>query len=201
MALVISGRVHHRHMPEHKIEKVLRKQFPGLVIGYPDFSASRSGCRVEFFCNSATVLDFTIVITSTSKATPAAITLLVREAEALISALTKALSRPFGKYALSYCHLEDQGSRNILLTWSNEAPLTSPAARLSYAICVVLLIICAVLVYGQLQLPQNNGRDYDIMSLIVAIVLPALTVPLPFVFEHIRNRQTTRWLFGTKGGA
>ena len=202
MTLVVFGRVGHRQMQLDKVEKALRKHLPGLLVTLPDFSVERSWCRVEIFCNTTLGLDFTVTPKSNTVPAPAAVAVLVREAENINEVLLKALGRPFQRAKISYCYLEDERSRSRLLNWAWEPPLKSRAAVFSYILCFVLLVIAGILVYGLFRQHPSASRNYNIVSLIAAICLPALTLPLPFVYEHLRVRGSGRWIFSqTSGGS
>jgi hypothetical protein len=203
MALVVSGQVRHRQMQPTQVQAALHRNLPALLISALDFSVDRSNCRVEFFCNTSSTLDFTVTVTAGSLPAPAVVALLVRETDRLTSVLTKALSKPLRRKArVQYCVLEDERSRSGLLTWSREAPpLRSRPAKLSYFICLALLILAGILVRGQLEQSRTEARDYNILSLILAIGLPALTLPLPFLFEQLASRGTGRWSFSQMGGS
>jgi hypothetical protein len=58
-----------------------------------------------------------------------------------------------------------------------------------------LIILAGVLVTGQLDQKPSDARTYNIISLILAITLPALVIPLPFVFEHLKSKENGRWSF------
>lgn len=73
--------------------------------------------------------------------------------------------------------------------------MSSRPAKLSYLICLALLILAGILVYVQLQQGPSEARDYNIVSLVLAVGLPALTLPLPFIFEHLKSRGAGRWSF------
>jgi hypothetical protein len=189
MALVVSGQARHRHMQPAQVHAALQRHLPGLVVSALDFSIERANCRIDFFCNTSSTLDFTVTVTAGAVPAPAAVALLVRETDSVTDVLTKALSRRLGKAELQYCVLEDERSRSGLLTWvRQEPPLASRPAKLSYLICLPLLILAAILVRGQLEQPRSDARDYNVLSLILAIGLPALTLPLPFLFEQLKTR-------------
>jgi hypothetical protein len=200
VALVVSGQVRHRHMQPDQVHTALSGRLPGLLVSAPDFSIDRSDCRVQFFCNTSSTLDFTVELKAGSRPAPAAVAALVRESESLTDVLVSALGRRFRKAEVTYCLLEDERSRSRLLSWTWEAPLASRPAKLSYFLCVGLLILAAVLVKGLLQQPASDSRNYNIISLLLAICLPALTLPLPFVFEHLKSRGSGRWIFSQMGG-
>jgi hypothetical protein len=200
MALVVSGQVRHRHMQPEQVHTALSKRLPGLLVSAPDFSIERTDCRVQFFCNTSSTLDFTVELKASGKPAPAAVAVLVRETEILTDALVDALGRRFRKAQVKYCLLEDEHSRSRLLSWISDAPLTSRPARFSYLLCIGLLILAAVLVKGQLHQAASDSRNFNIISLLLAICLPALTLPLPFIFEHMQSRGTGRWTFSQNGG-
>lgn len=160
---------------------------------------------MEFFCNTTSALDFTVTPKSNTVPAPATIAILVREAESLNEVLLKALgnralARPFQRPSINYCYLEDERSRSRLLDWSWEKPLKSRPAILSYALCVGLLIIAGFIVRGLLRQAPSASRNYNIVSMIAAICLPALTLPLPFFYDHLRSRRRGRWVFSQTGG-
>jgi len=202
LALVVSGQVRHRHLQPQKVEELLRTRFPGLQTSAPDFSVDRTNCRVEFFCNTTSALDFTVTLNTSTNSATAAVALLVREADSVNAALNVALSGWLRAAETKYCVLEDHRSRSSLLIWSRNRPLTSRAAKISYLLCVVLLTLGAALIYLQLQQPQTDTRDYNIISLALAIGLPVLAIPLPFVLEHFKSKDSSQWLFSdSTGGA
>jgi hypothetical protein len=198
--LVVSGRVRHPAMPPEKVEKALRKRFPGLVREALDFSLQRSSCNVEIFCNTTSTLDFTVTVTGAAVTPPATVALLVRETDSLNDALARAMKRWPRRGRVEFCVLEDSRSRSHLLTWKNEPPLRSAPAKLSYIICLALLALAGVLTYWVSQTPRFGATAYDLLALGLAIALPAVAVPLPFVFEHLRSRGAGRWLFSQLGG-
>src|SRR6266481_241284 len=103
MALVVSGQVRHRDLQPDQVRAALSKRLPGLLVSLPDFSVDRSSCRVQFFCNTSSTLDFTVVLKSGTGPAPAAVAVLVRETESLNVALTEALGRWFQKARVEYC--------------------------------------------------------------------------------------------------
>ena len=199
MALVVSGQVRHRQMEPGQVHAALGKHLPGLLISAPDFSVDRANCKVGFFCNTSSTLDFTVTVTAGTGPAPATVALLVRETESLNAVLTKALTGGLRKARVQYCVLEDERSRSNLLTWAWEPTLWSRPAKLSYVLCIALLILAGILVHGLLQQAPSDARSYNIVSLILAIGLPALTLPLPFVFEHLKSRGDGRWQFSQTG--
>lgn len=201
MALVVSGQVRHPEMQPSQVEAALKKHLPGLVTAAPDFSVDRSSCKVLLFCNTTSTLDFTVTITAGSIPAPAAVALLVREADSLNGVLIKALGNRLRRADVQYCVLEDERSRSNLLSWTREPPLSSRPAKLSYVLSAGLVTLAAILVRSQLQTAPSEARDYNVLSLILAIGLPALTLPLPFVFEHLKSKGTRRWSFSQIGGA
>lgn len=201
VALVVSGQVLHPHMQPDQVHRALSKHLPGLLIKAPEFSIERSDCRVQFFCNTTSTLDFTVELKASGKPAPAAVTALVRETEILTDALISALGRRFRRAEVKYCLLEDEHSRSRLLSWAFEDPLSSRPAKFSYFICIALLILAAILVKGQLAQPASDSRNYNIISLLLAICLPALTLPLPFLFEKLQSKGAGRWTFSQNGGA
>lgn len=83
MALVVSGQVHHRGMKPTQVQELLQEHLPGLVISAPDFSVERSNCKVDFFCNTSSTLDFTVTVTANAVPAPVVVALLVRETDSL----------------------------------------------------------------------------------------------------------------------
>lgn len=71
---------------------------------------------------------------------------------------------------------------------------------MSYLICAFLPLMAAVLVYFQLQHPPSPDRDLGILSLALAVGMPALAVPLPFLLEHYKKRETGRWIYSGADG-
>jgi hypothetical protein len=201
MALVVSGQVRHRNMQPEEVHVNLSKRLPGLLVSAPDFSVDRSSCSVRFFCNTTSTLDFTVIPKSNPGPAPAAVAVLVRETESLNAALIEALGRRFQRARVEYCLLEDERSRSGLLNWTWDPPLSSRPAKLSYILCGLLLILAGILVGGLLKQTPSASRNYNILSLIIAICLPALTLPLPFLFEHLKSRGSGRWLFSQGGGS
>lgn len=196
MALVVSGQIKHPPMQPSDVHASLRTQLPGLTISGLDFAIDLNNCKVEFFCNTTSTLDFTVTVPASGLPVPAAVALLVRETDALTSALISSLGGRFRRAEVKYCLLEDHRSRSELLSWSEEeSPMTSRPAKLSYVISVLLIVLAIFLVKGQLDQPQSDARDYNVLSLILAIGLPALTLPLPFIFEQLRPRIRGRWTF------
>jgi len=200
MALVVSGQLRHREMQPTQIRAILKTHLPGLIASVPDFSIDRISCRIELFCNTTSTLDFTITVRAASIPPTAAVALLIRETDSLNATLTKALGKWYRKASVQYCLLEDERSRSNLLSWSNEPPLLSRPAKLSYGLSFAMAVLAAIFVRSQLQLPPSETRDYNVLSLLLAIGLPALTLPLPFVFEHLKSRGSGRWSFSQIGG-
>lgn len=87
MALVVSGQVRHRHMQPDQVHTALGKRLSGLLVRAPDFSIERTHCRILFFCNTSSTLDFTVELKTSAKLVPADVATLVRETESLISSL------------------------------------------------------------------------------------------------------------------
>lgn len=202
MALVVSGRIAHRHLQPDALRGALETRLPTLTVGIPDFFVERNACRIEFFCNTTTSLDYTITLKAGGVSAPAAVALLVRETDSVNAVVLSAL-RESGTAHIEYCLLEDDRSRTSLLSWSpHPSPLTSRPAKVSYVLCVALLLLGVFLIYQQLQQPIQPGREFNILSLALTLGLPALTLPMPFVFEHLRPKDRTRWIFaGGNGGA
>jgi len=200
MALVVSGRIAHRQMQPKQVGNALREYLPGLLVSAPDFAVDRSSCKVEFFCNTSSTLDFNVTLKVNVRSAPAAVAVLVRETESLNEVLIRALGRKLRKAKVKYCLLEDSQSHSSLLSWIWERPLSSRPAKVSYALCAALLALAGILVYGLFRQAPSSSRNYNIISLILATCLPALTLPLPFVFEHLKSRGNGRWLFSQIGG-
>lgn len=202
LALVVSGRISHAHLQPDALRGALEERLPRLTIGIPDFFVERDACRVEFFCNSTTTLDYTIALKSGSSPAPAAVALLVRETDSINAVIISTLGKS-GRAQVEYCLLEDDRSRTSLLSWSPyPAPLKSRPAKVSYLICLALLLLGFFLICQQFQQPHQPGMEFNILSLALTMGLPALTLPLPFLFEHLRNVETARWVFsGGNGGA
>jgi hypothetical protein len=195
MPLVVTGRVHHRQMQPDQVHAVLCKHIPGLVVGTPDFSVDRNGCKVEFFCNTTTTLDYTVTPKSSGGPPPAAVTILAREAQSLNAAVLKGLGSRFNRAEIKYCYLEDDRSRSRLLDWLGENPLSSRPAKFSYILCAIIAIVGAVLVYLMFRQPSSDSRTDSIISLIVGVVLAMLAIPLPFFYEHFKLRGSGRWVY------
>lgn len=200
MALVVSGRLKHRRLKPAQVRAALERHLPGLVVSSPDFSLSRAQCNVAFFCNTTSTLDFTVTVSGSSPAAPAAVAILVRETDILAETIRQALSTRLRRAKLEFCLLEDDRSKSGLLTWDPSTPLKSSAAVASYIICGGLLVLAAFLVKGQMELPPSDTRDYNVISLLLAIILPAIAVPLPFLFEQLSSRGAGNWIFSQKGG-
>jgi hypothetical protein len=200
MTLVVSGRIAHHPMQPDQVGDALRRHLPGLLKAVPDFSVERVNCTVEFFCNTNSTLDFKIALKNNVRSAPAAVATLVRETESLNEVLTRALGRRASRAKVKYCLLEDFQSHSGLMNWIWEKPLSSRPAKLSYVLCLGLLILAAFLVHGMFEEPASSSRNYNIISLILAICLPALTLPLPFLFEYLKARGKGRWLFSQIGG-
>src|SRR6266542_5753429 len=88
-------------------------------------------------------------------------TVLVREVDSLNTVLAKALRRRFRRAEVKYCLLEDEHSRSTLLAWAWESPLTSRAAKFSYLLGLAVMILAGILVYGQLQQPVSDARNFN----------------------------------------
>ncbi|WP_152563789.1 hypothetical protein [Actinomadura welshii] len=198
MALVVSGQVRHSQRQPSDVEAKLRTHFPSLanLSGY-DFAVDRVDCRVQFTCNNSSTLDFNVIITNAaaSSAAPAAVALLIRETNSLNLVLAKAMGGRFRKAQVEYCYLEDDPSRAKLLRWISDRPLWSAAAKFSYILVALLAILGYILIKGQLGQPPSGDRTYNIVSLVIGIALPALAIPLPFLFQHLSNRENGRWFF------
>ncbi len=76
MALVVSGQLSHCQMQPHQVHAALRHHLPGLVVSSPDFAVNRNTCRIEFFCNTSSTLDFTVTLTAKQTPAPAAVAVL-----------------------------------------------------------------------------------------------------------------------------
>lgn len=201
MGLVVTGRVRHRSLVPDQVESHLRTRLPKLQVGDFDFYVNRANCKVSFFCNETSALDFTVTVTSGTASAPADVALLVREVNSINATLIDALSKPFKRAQIDYCLLEDERSRSQLLSWSNEPPLASRPAKVSYTIAVLILVFCGIVITWQFQQPPSDTRTFNIISLLVSAGIPAISVPLPFVFEHFRFRSSGRWSFSQNGGA
>jgi hypothetical protein len=200
MALVVSGQMRHRSLQPGDVRACLQKRLPGLTVVSPDFSVDRAHCKVEFFCNTTNTLDFTVTVTAGSLPAPGAVAVLVRESDSVTAVLQAALSKKFRWAEISFCVLEDERSRSGLLRWERESPLRSRPAKFSYVLFGVLALLGAILVWWQLKQPKSEARDFNVVALILAIGLPAVTVPLPFVFEHLKLKGGGRWVFTQHGG-
>lgn len=181
-------------MPPTDLKAILKGHLPGLVVGEPDFILDREKSKVDFFCNTTSTLDYTVSLKAFAP-TPGAVTMLVRETDSLNASLLAAL-KASGDAKISYCLMEDELSRGSLLRWSQRsAPLASRPAKVSYTLCALLLLLGAFLIYVVHQQPASPDRQIDVMSLALALGLPALSLPLPFVFEQLRDRGIGRWVF------
>jgi hypothetical protein len=199
MTLVVSGRVRHCQMQPAKVHALLRKRLPGLQVSGLDFSVDRRSCTVGFFCNASSILDYTVTAKSGSSSPPALVAALARETDGLNEVLREALTRPFRRARVEFCLIEDERSRSGLLHWTREQPLSSRPAKLSYGLCLALLVLAGVLVHNTLHQAPGVERSNNITSLLLAICLPAVLLPLPFVFEHLKVRGTGRWIFSQTG--
>lgn len=187
-------------MPPDAVRRALLPHIPGLIQGGLEFTARRRNCEVSLFCNTASTLDFAITTTAGGLPAPATVVLLVREAESLHISLRKGLRRRMKGPALQYCILEDERSRSPLLSMTVEKPLSSSGAKASYVLCLLLLLLAAGLTQWQLEQPDSPGRTFNIVSLLLGLVLPALTLPLPFVWEWLRSRGNPKWFFSSTPG-
>jgi hypothetical protein len=199
MPLMVSGRVRHCQLQPDQVHAMLSKHIPGIYTSVPDFAVDRNGCKIEFFCNSSSILDFTVTLTTVGGPAPAAVTLLAREAQSANEAVLKALGRRFRRAKIGYCYLEDEKSRGNLLTWSWEKPLRSRPAKLAYLLCAMLLALGGVLTYITLRQPPSASRTDAVISLALAILLSVLALPLPFVFEHLKTKGNGRWIYLQNG--
>ena len=136
MPLMVSGRVHHHHMHPDRVRAKLSERLPGLLVRTPEFALEQNGCKIEFFCNTTSTLDFTVTRIAASGPAPAAVTDLAREAQNINSAVLRALGRKFRKAEFGYCYIEDEKSRSSLLTWVRTEPLKSrPRETVVFAMC------------------------------------------------------------------
>ena len=200
MELLVSGRVRHCQMQPHQVHVALLKHLPGLIVNIPEFALERNTCKIELFCNTTSTLDYTVTLTRKTTLAPAAIALLAREADGLNPVLIKALGRRFRRAEMLYCIVEEPQNRSNMLKWVWESPLSSRPAKLSYLLTLGLLILAGILVYGELHQPASSARNLNVVSLLLAICLPALTLPLPFIFEYLKSHGGGRWLFSQIGG-
>lgn len=201
MPLVVAGRVSHRQMQPDEVHKVLSKHIPGLVVTNPDFSVERNNCKIDFFCTTTSTLDFTVTLKSSGGPLPAAVAVLTREVQGVNDVLLGALGHRFRRAELGFCRLEDDKSKSNLLSWVIEPPLSSRPAKFSYILSVILLAIAGILCYIMLKQPPSDSRTDNVILLLLAICLPALTLPLPFLYEHFNSRRKGRWIYSEDGGS
>ncbi len=195
MALVISGRVTHPPLQPTEVQAALAQHLPGLSPSVPDFAVDRAACRLEFFCNTSSTLDFSVTLLATAAPPPAEVAVLVREADSIAAVVIGALSNT-GDASIAFCVLEDEYSRSRLLSWVPEpSPLSSRPAKLSYILCLALLVLGAFLMQRELLSEPSAERTDDIIGLLLSTVVPALTLPLPFLFEQLAPREDGRWVF------
>lgn len=199
MPLVVTGRVRHRQMQPDRVRAVLSRRIPGIVVSTPDFCVDQNDCKVEFFCTTTTTLDFTVTLKSGAGPAPANVAVLARMAQSLNAAVVRALWLPFRRAKIGYCYLEDDRSRSRLLDWVREKPLSSRPAKLSYILCVVLFVVGGILVYLMFKQTPSDSRTDSIISLIVAIGLAVIALPLPFINEHLKLRGSGRWDYSQSG--
>jgi hypothetical protein len=200
MPLVVEGQVHHRAMHPDKVHAILGKQFPGLLVRTPEVSVDLVACRVEFFFNVNSITDFTVTTKSVPKQVMAATPALARDSHNINLILLKALGRPFQRARVKSCFLKDERSGGNLLHWvRDESPMKSRPAILSYVLCLALLVIAGILVHGLFRQTPSDSRNYNILSLILAITLPAITLPLPFVYAQLESRKG-RWTYAQNEG-
>ncbi len=197
LALVVSGQLRHTTMTPAAVSRALSPHIPGLGPGGLELVVRRRDCEVTLFCNTASTLDFAITTRAGGLSAPATVALLVREAESLHLSLRKGLRRRMRSPVLQYCVLEDERSRSQLLSMSEEKPLSSSGAKASYLLCLLLLLLAGGLTFWQLQQPPNADRSYNVVSLLIGLVPPALTLPLPFLWEWFRSHGNPRWFFTT----
>jgi hypothetical protein len=197
VALVVSGQVRHATMTPDAVRRALAPHIPALGEGGLEFVVQRRNCEVTLFCNTASTLDFAISTTTGGLPTPGTVALLVREAESLHLSLRKGLRHKLRSPVLQYCVLEDERSRSQLLTMYTERPLSSSGAKVSYLLSGLLLVVATGLTLWLLDQPASQGRTYNVVALLVGLLPPALTLPLPFVWEWFRSRGTPRWLFAS----
>lgn len=160
-----------------------------MVEGGTDFVLQREKCKVDFFCRDVEHLDYTISLIANRPAS-VAIGTLVREAEVLNSGVVKSLSssRPYA--LLEYIVLEDDDDSGggKILSWSRESPpMRTRAAKASYVICGILVLIGAHFMHREYSSADIAERGFNMLSIALSAWLPAATVPLPFVFEHLRS--------------
>lgn len=199
MALVVSGQIRHGKRQPSDVENDLKDYFPSLVnITAYDFVVDRINCRIKFTYNNSSTLDFSVTVTSPEVTAPAAVALLIRETDSLNLVLAKALSSRFNRARMQYCFLEDDPSMAQLLSWTDDRPLKTSAASFSYVLTFLLAILCFFLIKGQLGQPPSDTRTYNIISLAVGIAIPAIAIPLPFLFEHLRRKESGRWYFESR---
>jgi hypothetical protein len=180
-------------MQPREVHNVLKQHIPGLIVTNPDFSVERNNCKIEFFCTTTTTLDFTVTPRTSGGPLPAGVAVLTREAQWISDVLLSRLK----KAEFGYCKLEDKTSKSNLLSWIAEPrPLLSRPAKYSYIICGILLAVAAILSYIMMQQPSGDTRTDNVILLLLAICLPAATLPLPFFFEHLKSRgKKGRWVY------
>ena len=200
MALVVTGQVRHRQLQPDQVMQALQTRLPNIVAASEDFQVQRPLSTIKFFCNNTCMLDFTVTIAATNLPAPATVAVLVRETDALNAVLVPALSKSFRRAEVEFCVMEDQRSRKELLSWKREPPLTSRPARLSYLICFLLLTLGTLLIYKQFEQPPSDARTYNVVSLALAVGIPVIAIPLPFLFEHMKVKETGRWSVARMGG-
>ena len=201
MPLVVEGQMHHRAMHPDKVHAILRKHFPGLLVRPPEVSVDLGTSKVDFFCNITSVTDFTVTTKSASRPAIAATPVLARDSHNVNLVLLKALGRPFRRAEVKSCYLKDERSGSNLLHWAGEeSPMKSRPAFFSYALCLALLVLAGILVQGLFRQAPSDSRNYNILSLILAICLPAITLPLPFVYSQLQSRGKGRWTYSQNEG-
>lgn len=186
-------------MTPDEVYNALTPHIPALEVVGLEFAAKRKNCEITLFCNTGSTLDFSITTIGGGQTAPAAIALLVREAESLQSGLRDGLRRRYHAPSLQYCILEDERSRSRLLAMVEEKHLSSSGAKLSYALCALLILIATITVVWQVNVAPESDKNYNIVTLLAALILPALAIPLPFVFEWLKSRGNPRWYFFSPG--
>ena len=199
VALVVEGQVRHTAMPPAAVREALRRHIPELKEGgFGGLERRRPHCEITLTPNDKITLDFAIS-SRAGELTPAEVTLLVREAESLHASLRSGLRRRMRNPKLKYCFLEDQLSRNNLLSMTEERPLSSSGAWISYVLSVLLIVVALLLALWQFKQPGNAFRNYNMVSFLIGLLPSALTLPLPFVWEWCRSRGRPKWHFPRVG--
>jgi len=185
----------------------VKRSFPRVLPGGADFYIQLNDCKVEFFCSSTTVLEFSIIPTDAANPnrTVRAVTaaeLLVRSTDTIWHGLQKSLRcGVLGKRPkMDRCAIEDSQSRSTLLVRDDRSPLVSPGAKVAYVASFLFAIVGAALIYWQLRdTGPVDSQGANILSIALSLGVAAFSMPVPIFVNWIQWRKSLVWRYVRAG--